>query len=70
MLTQEQARNIIKSLKKDYGFTYTIIAEEMIGISKSHLSLFLDEKRDLKRDKIYSLEMAIKNRIGDVFMNV
>ena len=69
MLTQEKAREIIKSLKKDYGFTYTVIAE-MIGISKSHLSLFIDEKRDLKRDKIYSLEMAIKNRIGDVFMNV
>ena len=69
MLTQEKAREIIKSLKKDYGFTYTAIAE-MIGISKSHLSLFIDEKRDLKRDKIFSLEMAIKNRIGDVFMNV
>lgn len=69
MLTQEKAREIIKSLKKDYGFTYTAIAE-MIGISKSHLSLFIDAKRDLKRDKIFSLEMAIKNRIGDVFMNV
>lgn len=69
MLTQEKAREIIKSLKKDYGFTYTTIAE-MIGISKSHLSLFIDAKRDLKRDKIFSLEMAIKNRIGDVFINV
>ena len=69
MLTQEKAREIIKSLKKDYGFTYTAIAE-MIGISKSHLSLFIDAKRDLKRDKIFSLEMAIKSRIGDVFMNV
>ena len=69
MLTQEKAREMITSLKKDYGFTYTAIAE-MIGISKSHLSLFIDAKRDLKRDKIFSLEMAIKNRIGDVFMNV
>lgn len=69
MLTQENARDIIKSLKKDYGFTYTAIAE-MIGISKSHLSLFIDEKRVLKRDKIFNLEKAIKNLKGVADMNV
>lgn len=68
MLTQEKARNIIKILKKDYGFTYTAIAE-MIGISKSHLSLFIDEKRVLKRDKIFNFENSIK-RIGVEIMNV
>ena len=69
MLTQEKARFIIKSLKKDYGFTYTAIAE-MIGISKSHLSLFIDAKRDLKRDKIFKLERVLKTRVGELNMKV
>ncbi len=58
MLTQNKARVIIKKLKKEYGFTYTYIAQ-IIEISKSHLSLFLDEKRDLGRNKIEKLERLL-----------
>lgn len=70
MLTQEKTRFIIKKLKKEYGFTYTYIAE-LIGISKSHLSLFLDEKRDLNRNKIEKFERILKTKFeGSFTMNV
>ena len=60
MLTQETARNLIKQLKKDYGFTYSAIAKNT-GVSVSQLSLFLDNKRNLKRDKIFKLENYIES---------
>lgn len=59
MLSQENARIILKSLKKDYGITYTDISKN-IGISKSQLSMFLDNRRNLKRDKLYKLENYLK----------
>ena len=63
MLSQEEARNIITTLKKDYGITYTAIAQNT-GISVSLLSLFLDKKRNIKRDKIFKLENYIKSLKG------
>lgn len=63
MLTQENARIILKKLKTDYGFTYSTLAEKT-GVSVSQLSLFLDNKRNLKRDKIFKLETYINTLKG------
>ena len=59
MITQEQARDIIKSYKTNYGVTYKSIAAEL-NISQGHLSLFLDGKRNFKRDTLYKLERYLK----------
>lgn len=55
MLSICQAREIVKSLKKDYGFTYNQIAE-IISVSANHLYHFLSNDRGLRRDKIFLLE--------------
>ena len=65
MLTQEQARLLVKKLKFEYGITLSAIANE-IGISVSLLSLFLDEKRNMKREKISKLENYIKTLKGGI----
>ena len=69
MLNQEQARNIIKQLKTDYGFTYNYIAE-ILGVSANHLYHFVLGDRNLKRDRIYKLESLVNGKIGVENMNV
>lgn len=69
MLNQEQARNIIKQLKTDYGFTYNYIAE-ILGVSANHLYHFVLGDRNLKRDRIYKLENLVNGKIGVENMNV
>lgn len=69
MLNQEQARNYISELKKDYGFTYGYIAE-LLGVSANHIYHFMLGDRNLKRDKIMKLERLMTTKLGDVNMNV
>ena len=69
MLNQEEARQIIKKLKNEYGFTYNYIAE-LIGVSANHLYHFVIGDRNLKRDRIFKLETLINGKIGDVKNNV
>ncbi len=69
MLNQEQARNFIAELKKDYGFTYGYIAE-LLGVSANHIYHFMLGDRNLKRDKIFKLERLMNTRLGVVNMNV
>ena len=69
MLNQEQARNYIAELKKDYGFTYGYIAE-LLGVSANHIYHFMLGDRNLKRDKIIKLERLMTTKLGDVNMNV
>ena len=59
MITQDQARETILKLKKENGITYTDIAE-MLNISQGHLSLFLNGKRNFKRNVLYKLETQTK----------
>lgn len=59
MITQDQARETILKLKKENGITYTDIAE-MLNISRGHLSLFLNGKRNFKRNILYKLETQTK----------
>ena len=66
MITQEQAREIIKHLKSEYGITYKDIAN-ILEISNSHLSLFIDGKRNFKRNVLYKLEKHIKELKGENF---
>lgn len=51
MLTQEEARKILIDLKDNYGVSYTDIANET-GISKSHISAFIKEKTNMKKQKL------------------
>ena len=73
MLNQEQARQITKKLKSNYGFTYNQIAET-IGVSANHLYHFISGERNLNRDKIFKLENILKSiineKLGDEIMNV
>ena len=63
MLNQEQARETVKSLKNEYGFTYGYIAN-LIGISANHLYHFVIGDRNLKRDKISKIERLINTKFG------
>ena len=65
MLTQEKARMLIRKLKNEYGITYSAIAN-ITGISVSQLSLFIVEKRNLKRDKLFKLENYVKTLKGAI----
>lgn len=64
MITQEQGRMVISAIKKDYGISYKDIAD-MLGISTSHLSLFLNGKRNFKRSVLYKLETQLQNIDGE-----
>lgn len=55
MLSICEAREIVKSLKRDYGFTYNQIAE-IINVSGNHLYHFISGSKGLRRDKISLLE--------------
>ena len=60
LLSVSKAREIIKTLKKDYGFTYNQIAE-IIDVSTNHLYHVISGERNLKRDKISLLEKFLLN---------
>lgn len=64
MITQEQGRAYISAIKSEYGITYKDIAD-MLEISTSHLSLYLNGKRNFKRSVLYKLETQIQNINGE-----
>ena len=64
MLNQEQARETVKALKNEYGFTYGYISN-LIGISANHLYHFIIGDRNLKRDKISKIERLINTKLGE-----
>ena len=55
MITQEQARETIRELKELYGLTYTEISA-ITNISRSHLTAFIKERANLKKNKLDSIE--------------
>ena len=55
MITQNQARETIKELKELYGLTYTEISA-ITNISRSHLTAFLKERANLKKNKLDTIE--------------
>lgn len=65
MLTQEQARKTIKELKELYGLTYTEISA-ITNISRSHLTAFLKERANLKKNKLDSIEKLKINYKGEM----
>ena len=64
MITQEQGRAYISAIKSEYGITYKDIAD-MLEISTSHLSLYLNGKRNFKRSVLYKLETKINSLKGE-----
>lgn len=61
MLTQEQARTLIKDLKKQYGFTYKYLADKL-NISVGHLQHFIGGTKNFRRDKLEKLERLLNTR--------
>ena len=58
-MDQQELREKLLNYVKENGLKYNYIAKK-IGISKCHMSLFINNKRNFKKDKLEKLKEILE----------